>query len=216
MQSLHPQGVYKYSATLVCCFAEESYSHPWSTRPSTSTVRHLFAVLLQSLNSYSHPPPIRLATSTKQSICFAAESYSLGPQSRLQVQCGCFCQAHHCGAFIQKHSSIVSISLSLTHSQVFVWCVSSHVHPALCLFPFGRESWLFPCLSPVKLDGHSLDSGEFCVCCCFQTFCSWRSVVAYVVVAYIIGLVTILFMSSSLRLRVPAHCLAGTVPFLVQ
>ena len=25
------------------------------------------------------------------------------------------CQAHHCGAFIQKHSSIVPIFLSLTH-----------------------------------------------------------------------------------------------------
>lgn len=50
----------------------------------------------------------------------------------------------------------------------------------------------------------------------FSNFCSWCSVVAYVVVAYIIGLVTIQFISSSLRLRVPAHCLAGTVPFLVQ
>ena len=32
-----------------------------------------------------------------------------------------FCQAHHCGAFIQKHSSIVTIFLSLMHSHVFVW-----------------------------------------------------------------------------------------------
>ena len=31
-----------------------------------------------------------------------------------------FCQAHHCGAFIQKHSSIVTVFLSLTHSHVFV------------------------------------------------------------------------------------------------
>ena len=32
-----------------------------------------------------------------------------------------FCQTHHCGAFIQKHSSIVTVFLSLTHSHVFVW-----------------------------------------------------------------------------------------------
>ena len=31
-----------------------------------------------------------------------------------------FCQTHHCGAFIQKHSSIVTVFLSLTHSHVFV------------------------------------------------------------------------------------------------
>ena len=31
-----------------------------------------------------------------------------------------FCQAHRCGAFIQKHSSIVTVFLSLTHSHVFV------------------------------------------------------------------------------------------------
>ena len=35
-----------------------------------------------------------------------------------------FCQAHHCGAFIQKHSSILTIFLSLTHSHVFVWFFS--------------------------------------------------------------------------------------------
>ena len=35
--------------------------------------------------------------------------------------CCCCCQAHHCGAFIQKHSSIVTVFLSLTHSHVFVW-----------------------------------------------------------------------------------------------
>ena len=32
-----------------------------------------------------------------------------------------FFQAHHCGAFIQKHSSIVTVFLSLMHSHVFVW-----------------------------------------------------------------------------------------------
>ena len=31
-----------------------------------------------------------------------------------------FCQAHHCGVFIQKHSSIVTVFLLLTHSHVFV------------------------------------------------------------------------------------------------
>ena len=31
-----------------------------------------------------------------------------------------FGQAHHCGAFIQKHSSIVTVFLSLMHSHVFV------------------------------------------------------------------------------------------------
>ena len=44
-----------------------------------------------------------------------------------------FCQAHHCGALIQKHSSIVTVFLSLTHSHIFVWFFFSHVHPALCL-----------------------------------------------------------------------------------
>ena len=34
--------------------------------------------------------------------------------------CLFFCQAHHCGAFIQKHSSIVTVFLSLMHSHVFV------------------------------------------------------------------------------------------------
>ena len=35
-----------------------------------------------------------------------------------------FCQAHHCGALIQKHSSIVTVFLSLTHSHIFVWFFS--------------------------------------------------------------------------------------------
>ena len=30
-----------------------------------------------------------------------------------------FSKAHHCGAFIQKHSSIITILLSLTHSRIF-------------------------------------------------------------------------------------------------
>ena len=34
--------------------------------------------------------------------------------------CFVFCQAHHFGAFIQKHSSIITIFLSLIHSRVFV------------------------------------------------------------------------------------------------
>ena len=147
MQSLHPQGVYKYSATLVCCFAEESYSHPWSTRPSTSTVRHLFAVLLQSLNSYSHPPPIRLATSTKQSICFAAESYSLGPQSRLLVQCGIcllYCCSHplstmsststmqHAFVAVESYNHPPSIRPSTSTTQtVFVLLLQSYSHPCV-------------------------------------------------------------------------------------
>ena len=42
-------------------------------------------------------------------------------------------QALHCGAFIHKNSSIVTIFLSLTHSHVFDFF--SLVHPALCLFP---------------------------------------------------------------------------------
>ena len=45
-------------------------------------------------------------------------------------------QAHHCGTFIQKHSFIVTIFLSLTHSHVSVCMIFSlHAHPALCLFP---------------------------------------------------------------------------------
>ena len=42
--------------------------------------------------------------------------------------CLFFCLAHHCGAFIQKHSSIVTIFLSLTHSHVFVWFFPPHMY----------------------------------------------------------------------------------------
>ena len=54
-----------------------------------------------------------------------------------------FCQTHHCGAFIQKHSSIVTVFLSLTHSHIFVWFFPSHVHPALCLFPLVTVCTVF-------------------------------------------------------------------------
>ena len=54
-----------------------------------------------------------------------------------------FCQTHHCGAFIQKHSSIVTIFTSLMRSHVFVWFFPSHVHPALCLYPLVTVFTIF-------------------------------------------------------------------------
>ena len=54
-----------------------------------------------------------------------------------------FCQAYYYGAFIQKHSSTVSVFLSLTHSHVFVWFFPSHVHPPLCLFPLVTVCTIF-------------------------------------------------------------------------
>ena len=49
-----------------------------------------------------------------------------------------FCQAHHCGAFIQKHSSIITVFLSLTHSHVFVWFFPPHMYILHC----GSSPWL--------------------------------------------------------------------------
>ena len=54
-----------------------------------------------------------------------------------------FPPAHHWGAFIHKHSSIVTVFLSLTHSHVVVCFLSSHVHPALCLFPLVSVCTIF-------------------------------------------------------------------------
>ena len=42
------------------------------------------------------------------------------PPLSLFFQC---CQAHQCGAIIQKHPSIITIYLSFTHSCVFVWLI---------------------------------------------------------------------------------------------
>ena len=49
--------------------------------------------------------------------------YETPASNRLLIFFVCLfvCQALHCGAFIQKHSSIITIFLSLTHSCVFVW-----------------------------------------------------------------------------------------------
>ena len=60
-----------------------------------------------------------------------------------------FCQAHHCVAFIQKHSSIITIFLSLTHLRACIFFLfPSHVHPVY-----------FPLL-PLSL-GHSVHKFSF-------------------------------------------------------
>ena len=48
-----------------------------------------------------------------------------------------FCQAHHCGAFIPKHPSIVTIFLSFTHSHVFVW-----FSPHMYILQYASSRWL--------------------------------------------------------------------------
>ena len=44
-----------------------------------------------------------------------------------------FCQTHQCGLFIQKHPSVLTIYLSLSHSRVFVFCCCFFVC-FLCVF----------------------------------------------------------------------------------
>ena len=76
--------------------------------------------------------------------------------------------------FIQKRPSIIAIFLSLTHSHIFVWFFSSHVHPALCLFPlltvymyilhYASSTWsqctCTSCTLPLPL-GHSMHNFHF-------------------------------------------------------
>ena len=72
-------------------------------------------------------------------------SLLFGPAATHQGSGGFFpyffqcCQAYQYGAFIQKHSSIITISLSLTHSHVFAWLIFSHVHPSLYFFHLGHK-----------------------------------------------------------------------------
>ena len=49
-----------------------------------------------------------------------------------------FCEAHHCGVFIQKCSSIVTVFLSLTHSHVSLYDFFPHMY----ILHYASSPWL--------------------------------------------------------------------------
>ena len=76
-----------------------------------------------------------------------------------------FCQAHHCWVFIQKHSSIITIFLLLTHSQIPLILITCLVKtfPPLCKRQMVNKMATH---LPSDADEYCVDFVGFVLCVC--------------------------------------------------